>query len=482
MKPFAIRRALVLPLALLLVAATAAVAWSQATGTRVTRIASAPDEGTVADGASDNTTFSTDNRNVRLMAFDSEATNLAPGDSNEKRDVFVLKRSPDEGSVSGQIDRVSIGPKGQGNGDSIKPSVDGAGEKAPRCVVFETTATNLDSLTSADRKARRKRKLDKASDSDVYLRDLKARKTMLISVTETNATNGVVDNECEFVTFESRGRIFVRDLKMSTTTSLVKGTNPDQQTNGKAVAYERGGQIYYQKYFRKFRSPKLGGPFVKKDGKEVLASEGARGPGNGVSRNPSLDDNGFYVAFESTATNLCLGLCTGIGDEDRNGPVSDIFRKTLDPAKAPTKDNMQMVSFSCGATTKGDPCTVNAQGDGPSNNPAMTGAGENIVFDSEATNFRQSLTIRSIDPNGATRDIYYWNYPRDREQGNVSRESKPDTKGEFNGASVNPSASNRANFIGFTSVQTGQAGEGNGPSIADVFLRFLGGGPEGTSD
>jgi hypothetical protein len=189
-----------------------------------------------------------------------------------------------------------------------------------------------------------------------------------------------------------------------------------------------------------------------------------------------MDDNGYYVAFESLATNLCVALCVGIS-QDTNG-VSDIFRRTIS-AEAPTRDRMEMVSYSHGGGH------VRAQGNGPSNNPAMTGAGENIAFDSEATNLRQSLHIadRNVDPNGRMRDIYYWNFPRGRMSGNVSRESRSgrglDDGGYFNGPSVNPSTSSRANFIGFTSSQTGLSGEANGAGIADTFIRFLGGGPEG---
>ena len=456
------RRTPILMLTALLLLVPVIVAFAQTTGTRQTRIASPPDEGTAADQASDNTTFSQDNRVVALMAYDTAATNLVPGDANGKRDVIVMKRSPGEGALTGQLERASVSNSNrQANGDSIKPSLDGEGTKRPHCVVFESTATNLD-------------RKDRARDSDIYLRDLTRNRTSLISLRANNATNGVVDGACESVTYESRGKIYVRNLKLKKTALLGRGTNPDQQTNGKGVAYERRGQIYYQAYIEKFRSRKKGGPYVKKVGRAILASAGSA-PGNGVSRNPSMDDSGFYVAFESRATNLCQGLCRGIS-EDRNGAVSDVFRRTLpkttQKSAPPTSDRMQMVSFSNG---------VNEQGNGLSINPAMTGAGENIVFESEATNLRQSPHIRTIDPNGPVRDVFYWNFPRDRQTGNVSRESRPGAGSEdggfYNGASTNPSASSRANYIGFTSTQTGLSGESNGDGIADVFIRFLGGGP-----
>ena len=430
-------------------------------GTRETNIVPAAPS---ASGSSDNTTFSQDKRLVRLMAFDAGAVNLVPGDSNSKRDVFVLARGAREGDLSGRLSRVSVaGRGGQANGDSTKPSLDGDQKRSPHCATFQSTATNLD-------------RADRSADSDVYLRDLKRKTTTLVSVRHRNASNGVVDGECEFVTYEASGAVFVRDLGAAKTSRIARGTNPDQQTNGKGVAYERGGQIYQQAYQKLFNK---GNPTVKRTARELLVSAGAAGRGNGRSANPAADDNGHYVAFESTATNLCTRLCQGVS-EDANGSVSDIFRKTIS-RKAPTRDTMQMASFSWGVSAK-YPEGVKQQGNGPSHNPAITGAGENVLFDSMATNLRQSPGIKTIDPNGSIRDVYYWNFPRARMFGNVSRESKPGSElstaeSFYDGPSTNPSASNRANFVAFTSAQTGRSGEANGGSIDDVFIRFLGGEP-----
>ena len=203
-----------------------------------------------------------------------------------------------------------------------------------------------------------------------------------------------------------------------------------------------------------------------------------------------MDDNGYYVAFESAATNLCDdNACAGIS-ADNNG-ATDIFRRTLPRrpggGKAPpTKDFMEMVSYSCGAPKAGDPCAVNAQGNGPSYNAFMTGAGENIVFESQATNLRESTAIQAADPNGPIPDIYYWNFPRERMLGNVSRESRTNeertlgTGQPFDAPSSKPAASNRANYIGWTSTGGASVGDRNGDT-ADIFVRFLGGSDEGFS-
>ena len=437
----------------LAVAALVPASASAVVGTRNTQIASSPS----ADAASANPVFSSDSYTARYLAFDSEATNQVPGDANGIRDVFVGTRGAGLGNLSGATQRVSVGRGGaEANGPSQKASLDGQKGSAAHCATFESTATNLDSA-------------DRSPDSDVFVRDLRRNTTSLVSVGHSGAQNGSVDGECEFVTYDAGGSVFVRDLRARKTVKIARGTRGDQQTKGKGVAYERSGQVYYQP-FQKVIVKGSGGrkKAVKRMGREILASAGARGAGNGASGDPSIDDNGFYVAFESTATNLCVSTCQGVSD-DRNGPASDVFRRTLSK-RAPTRDRMQMVSYSG---------LVDEQGNGASNNPAMTGAGENIVFDSEATNLRQSVGITSIDPNGSTRDIYYWNFPRERLKGAVSRESKAGPKGEFNGASYEPATSARANYIAFSSEQTGESGESNGGGIADLFLRFMGGSDEG---
>jgi len=69
-----------------------------------------------------------------LVAFDSTASNLVPGDTNGWRDVFVHDRA------SGETIRASVASSGtQGNGSSHGPVLSGNG----RWVAFESSSTNL---------------------------------------------------------------------------------------------------------------------------------------------------------------------------------------------------------------------------------------------------------------------------------------------------------------------------------------------------
>ncbi|MDT7943806.1 MAG: hypothetical protein RQ985_04565, partial [Dehalococcoidia bacterium] len=97
---------------------------------QTTRVSVASD-GTQGHSASDHPSISADGRYV---AFESFASNLVPGDTNGKRDVFVHDR------LTGQTARVSVASDGtQGNGDSIYPSISADG----RYVAFVSGASNL---------------------------------------------------------------------------------------------------------------------------------------------------------------------------------------------------------------------------------------------------------------------------------------------------------------------------------------------------
>jgi len=70
----------------------------------------------------------------RLVAFASAATNLVPDDTNARLDIFVCDRS------TGQVERVSISTSGvQGDGDSILPAISGDG----LVIGFKSLSDNL---------------------------------------------------------------------------------------------------------------------------------------------------------------------------------------------------------------------------------------------------------------------------------------------------------------------------------------------------
>jgi hypothetical protein len=428
----------------LVVAFAGSLAVAAVHGTRVTAVISRN-----ANGPSRGGSFSQDGRKVDYYAFTSMASNLVGGDTNGRPDVFVLNRGSAPSAMGGSLERVSVSTGGQeGNGDSGNPSLDGDTGHAPHCVAFQSTSTNLAPGAGS-------------AASHVFVRNLRSRRTTLVSAGQDGATDPVIDGECQFVTYDVGGVVFLRDLEAGRTYGIAHGVQPDQQTDGKGVAYVRDGQVWYQAFQKIFNH---GHPKVVQRGGERLVSAGAHGRGNGVSAHPSVNDNGDYVAFESSATNLCEDLCRGVSHDD-NGPVSDVFRRTMSSG-APTNDRMEMASFSAGVRT---------QGNGPSNDPVISGSGQFIAFDSAATNLRPSYSIRDVDPNGSVRDIFLWNAPAGkRGAGNVSRESRPGPKGSFNGPSTDPALSSHGNFLAFASSEVG-ALPNDSSALPKLLLRYLGG-------
>ncbi len=97
----------------------------------VTELVSVSSSAQQANGASFRPAISADGRYV---AFESDATNLVPFDTNGDTDVFLHDR------VSGVTQRVSSSSGGQqGSGRSLQPSISGDG----RVVVFHSHAPNL---------------------------------------------------------------------------------------------------------------------------------------------------------------------------------------------------------------------------------------------------------------------------------------------------------------------------------------------------
>jgi hypothetical protein len=425
--------------AALVVAFASSLAAAAVHGTRATAVISRN-----ANGPSRGGSFSQDGRKVDYYAFTSMASNLVPGDTNGRQDVFVLHRGSSPSALGGDIERVSVSTGGQqGNGDSSNPSVDGDSNHTPHCVAFQSNSTNLAPGATS-------------GASHVFVRNLRSRRTTLVSAGQDGATDPVIDGECQFVTYDQNGVVFLRDLVAGRTYGIAHGVQPDQETDGKGVAYVRNGQVYYQAFQKVYNH---GHPKVVERGGERLVSAGAHGAGDGASAHPSVSDNGDYVAFESTSTNLCENLCRGVSHDD-NGSVSDVFRRTM------SSHAMAMASYSAG---------VKAQGNGPSNDPVISGSGVFIAFDSAATNLRPSYSIRDIDPNGSVRDIYLWNSPPGkRGAGNVSRESRPGPKGSFNGPSTEPALSSHGNFVAFQSSEVG-ALPNDSSALPKLLLRYLGG-------
>jgi hypothetical protein len=409
-----------------------------------------------SNGGTADLSFSQDNRKVRLLAFDSSASNLVPDDRNELRDVFVLRRALGGGSLWGSLALVSVSSSGeQANGLSDEPSVDGATRSAPHCIAFDSEATNL----SAD---------DPAPDRDVYLRDLKTGRTRLLSRGFTGAIHPVIDGACRSIVFEARGAIWVASVASGRIDRLSTGHDPDQQTNGEGAAYVRTGQVLY----RSFQLTRSG---LRRSRERLVSSDPRGRPGNGESSQPAVDDRGWYVAFTSTATNLCRDECQL---RDTNGRTADVFRRTLS-SQAPTHDRMEIVSQVPGGPTQ----------PGPSGDAVISAAGENVIFDSVAIMSRHGPGADHFHPNGTAASVYTWTYPRVRGRGDLSLVSpRPMCDPGCLSAEHAPAMSSRGNYVAYlarmsefcvTDRERFPGDRADCPQFDDAFIVFMGKSHEG---
>jgi Tol biopolymer transport system component len=183
-------------------------------------------------------------RDGRYVVFSSFADNLVPGDTNASADIFLYDRQ------SGSVTRVSTnGSGGEANGASYGPTM----TADDRYVVFHSFASNLVAN-------------DLNGTADVFMKDLLTGSVTLVSMDSNgHQLSGVslwpsVSADGRFVSFETfdasanAGHVYVRDVLMHTLTIA------DTSAAGEA--------------------------------------------GNGESSWPSISDDGRYVGFWSTATNL----------------------------------------------------------------------------------------------------------------------------------------------------------------------------------
>jgi hypothetical protein len=457
----------------------AASAFAQADSNRTTFLLSRAFDGGLPNGVSRNAAVSHDQRIAQDIAYESDATNIVPGDTNGLTDVFVVHRAGPWGHngtpwTAGGTDLVSHGLGGlPANGRSYRPAVDGDSHHSPSCVAFVSDASNL---VPGDTNGK----------PDAFVYNLRTKQITRVSTdSHGRQSNGstyqvAVDGDCERVAFVSDAtnlalkstkalnwrtarthgggpagttQVYVKVLRASGhdkgfrgLTFLASAGNHGQAGNasssdvsfaraGKAVVFasnasnlsgadHNGTSDIYERTFNRHYV------HIKHHGEQVLAfstilaSANGRGiAGNGASTDPSVSDDGRYVAYSSLASNLAGG--------DTNG-VSDVFEANLS-GRHPRQAIVSRSRFS-------------GLGDGPSQHPVISDAGEFVLFDSLANNLRPSGDVAN-DTNGV-RDVFLWNRP----SGNVSLESRNAANGYLPFASQHPATSARGNYVPFESA------------------------------
>lgn len=207
-----------------------------------------------SDGAQANghSRFASISPDGRYVAFESEASNLVPGDRNGVKDVFVRDLQ------LGLTTRVSVSSSGgEGNGVSGRPSIASGGQ----VVAFESVASNL--VYS-----------DTNGMQDVFVRNLTTGETKRVSVSSAGV-EGLGDSGEPAISADGRWVAF-----SSWAANLVPGDT------------------------RGFKDVFLHDLETGQTTRVSLNSAGEES--NGSSKSPALSADGRHVAFASDATNLVM--------------------------------------------------------------------------------------------------------------------------------------------------------------------------------
>ncbi|MEO1064732.1 MAG: hypothetical protein AAFZ07_25215 [Actinomycetota bacterium] len=286
--------------------------------------------GAEADGGSGVPSLSGDGR---LVAFQSNATNLVGGDDNETVDVFVANHS------SGAVELVSVATGGgPGNGASFDPVISGDG----RHVAFATIA---DDLVGGD----------DDGNYDIVVRDLGSSSSRLASVgaggeqLPGDSFDPAIDTDGSHVAFRvteanlGDTRLDVRVWNRGTDRSeLVSAAATGGPANGDAYAPSISGDgiwVAFHATATDLVADDLEGQldvFVRDLAGDttVRASAGEERGGDRRSLNAAISRDGATVVFETDATNLFA--------DDRNGLGDVVLREGL-TAGAPDVDPPEVV-------------------------------------------------------------------------------------------------------------------------------------------
>jgi len=274
----------------------------------------------------------------------------------------------------------------QGNGNSATVEISGNG----KFVLFESGASNLVGN-------------DTNGVSDIFVRNIVTGKTSRVSVGGRNRQANGPSHSARGISYNGRYVVFE-----SFATNLVKG-----DTNGTWDVFLRD-----RKAHKTYRMS------VSSSGKQ----------GNGASADPVVSEDGRFVAWESSASNLVKN--------DTNGSITDVF---LRDRKARTT---KLVSLS----------SRGRHGNASSSDPVISGTGRYIAFEAVASN------LVAGDTNGST-DILL----RDVKARRTTRMSVTSSGHQAKSGSYSAAITNDGRYVAFESFSNLAGKDGNG--VADVFLR-----------
>ncbi|MFI6098075.1 TolB family protein [Lentzea sp. NPDC051213] len=341
-------------------------------------------DGAQGDRESRNSSLSADGRYV---AFDSDATNLVPGDTNDRTDVFVRDRQ------TGTTTRVSVATDGSQGVDtgpwpnpySSYPTISADG----RYVSFTSRASNFAPG-------------DTNSSPDVFVHDRQTGTTTRVSVA-SDGTEGfgggffaAMSPTGRYVTFISDSPnlvpgdtnqlrdLFLHDRETGSTTRISVASDGTQangttdytvsmiSADGRFVAFRSWASNLVPGDTNRASDVFLRDTLLGVTTRISVASGGVEA--NELSYQPSMSTDGRYIAFGSGASNLVPG--------DNNG-AADVFRH----------DRVT------GTTIRISPASATYEGWVPdgSKGPAISGDGRFVAYWSDAVDIVPGDTNKTVD-------------------------------------------------------------------------------------
>jgi Tol biopolymer transport system component len=366
--------------------------------------------------------------------------NVIPGVQNYQPNIFVRDLQ------TGAATLVNVSTSGTAaNAGSGSATMTPSG----RFVVFTSNATNLVSG-------------DTSTSSEVFVRDLTAGTTTLVSVNTSgnrgsgDSTDPVITPDGRYVAFASYARdlvsgdtslgdqIYLRDLVAGTTARVSVGqgsgtfiaSNPLVSDNGQVVVFQ-SKQLYMGAVTDVYvRNVVAGTTSV------VSANMNGTGGGNFDSTNPVMTPDGRYVAFDSLANNLV--------PNDKNG-AEDVFVRDLVAGKT------TLVSAnSSGAAANG---ASGVNGSGNNDTPAISKDGRYVAFTSGATDF----TGGQYNPLAI--------FVRDLTTNTTTEVSVSTTGGQPNNYSEHAFMTPDGNYVGFESYAGNLVNMSSAPAYENIFVR-----------
>jgi hypothetical protein len=352
------------------------------------------------DGLSANSlSFSPDiSLNGRYVAFDSYATNLVNGDTNDTSDIFVYD------NVEKTITRVSVSSLGyQSDKSSSSPSISADG----RYVAFDSYATNL-VIGDSNVECYYFTSPNPTNCPDIFVHDRTTGTTIRVSVNSDGVQgNGYsyspdISSDGQLIVFESRATnlvgdeylecnqpiwgncidIFVHDQvtgitkRVSVSSDGVQGNDgsysPSMSSDGRYVAFSSDANNLVSDDTNGVQDVFVHDLETKETKRVSISTDGFQG--NDWSGSPRISADGRYVAFSSNASNLVAG---------DNNNRDDIFVHDIDTGVT------SLISVS----------TEGVQGNDWSGSPAISNNGRHVAYGSEATN------LVSGDTNGMS-DVF----------------------------------------------------------------------------